>query len=192
MIWRALLRRDAEQAFLAMPILRPEATVLTDACAGPSAAPGCAWASGCGVGGIGPDGEWFSEELPVELFPWTSRRLHGGNISGPAEMLASVLALRLWGPRASAGGADSMIAFPLGTDNLANTFVCGKLYTSRPPLSWCLRELALTAVHLRALPVALHVPGATSVAPDRLSRGFNSYPSIRALGLGPGKRRRAE
>ena len=55
LIWQALFRRDAEQAFLYMPVLCPDATIVTDACAGPCAGPGCAWPSGCGVGGIGPN-----------------------------------------------------------------------------------------------------------------------------------------
>ena len=73
-IWRMLLRRDADHMCLAMPVLAPEATVIADACAGLGAGPGCAWDSGCGVGGIGPNGEWFAEELPTHLFPWSEVR----------------------------------------------------------------------------------------------------------------------
>ena len=165
------MRRDARQAFLCMPVLVPEATVITDACAGPEAGPGCAWPTGCGVGGIGPNGEWFSEEIPVHIFPWCRRRLEGGNIAGPAELFACILALRLWGPQARVEQGEGMVAFPVATDNQANTYVFGRLYASRPPLSWCLREFALAAIQERVLPAALRVPGDTNVVPDRLNKG---------------------
>ena len=105
--------------------------------------------------------------------------------------LAVILALRIWGPSSSSqDGHDVFLSFPVATDNMANTFIFGQMYSSKPPLSWCLRELALTAVAVRVLPAALHVPGATNVVPDRLSRGFCSNPCLAALGLDPAKRRR--
>ena len=83
------------------------------------------------------------------------------------------------------------MAFPIATDNMANTYVFGKLYT-KPPLSWCLRGLALAAVAVRALPATLHLPGATDVVADRLSRGFCSAPCLAAMGLDPARRRTAK
>ena len=128
--------------------------------------------------------------VPCPPFPWFARRLEGGSLSGPAEMLAVILALRAWGPSASSQeGHDVFLGFPVATDNTASTYICGQMYSSQPPLSWCLRELALTAVAVQALPAALHVSGAANVVPDRLSRGCCSPPCLAALGLDPARRR---
>ena len=80
----------------------------------------------------------------------------------------------------------------MASDNLANVFIVPKFYTSKPPLSWCVRELALTAIGMRLLPYALHLPGVNNITADRLSRGFNGPCSLRALGLDPSKRCRPD
>ena len=66
------------------------------------------------------------------------------------------------------------------------------MYTPRTPLITCVRELNLSAVAIRALPFALHVPGASNLVAGRLSRGFNGPHSLRALRLEPQTRRRSD
>ena len=43
------------------------------------------WRSGCGVGGLGPGGAWFAEELSEEELPWLSLRRDGRNLAAVCE-----------------------------------------------------------------------------------------------------------
>ena len=53
-LWRALLQRGLARHYLQPAAVAYDAVVMVDACAGSAAAPGCAWPSGCGIGGVGP------------------------------------------------------------------------------------------------------------------------------------------
>ena len=97
------------------------------------------------------------------------------------------MALKLWGPREpqadEGGNVVRMVGFPMATDNESNTFIFSKFYTSKPPLSWLVQELALGCIRSGVAPAALHAPGAVNIAADRLPRGFVSPCCISALGL---------
>ena len=188
-LWRSLLDRDSEVLFLQPPAMDFEAVVITDACAGSGAAEGCAWDSGCGVGGVGPNQERFAAEATEELFPWLAARREGANLAGAMELLASLVALKLWAPSLRSEARETIVGFPMASGNLANVYITGRMYTSALPLANLLRELAATSTSERIVPAALHVPGPAIVVPDRLPRGFVSVASIRALGLDPARRR---
>ncbi len=75
--------------------LEPDAALITDACAGAGPGPGCCWQPGCGVGGVGPGGEWFSEEVRGSVCGWSRGCREGQHLSGPLEPLAAIAAMRL-------------------------------------------------------------------------------------------------
>ena len=103
-----------------------------------------------------------------------------------------LVALKLWGPEVQLEGREVLIAMPCATDQLANVYGCGTCYTSKPPLSWCLREVAFAVIRARVLPATLHLSGAQNVTSDRLSWGFIGPLSLAALDHAPSKRRRPQ
>ena len=109
----------------------------------------------------------------------------------PLELLAAIIALKPWGRDLKAKDRDVIVGMPFASDNLANVYIVGKMYTSAQPLSQLLREFAATCAASGVVPAALHLPGAAHVVPDRLSRGFVSAPSLAALGLQASGRRRS-
>ena len=72
-VWRALLNRDLFANFFLPVQMQLDTTLTTVAYAGLAHGPGCVWASGCGVGGSGPGGGWFSEEVDETICPMGGR-----------------------------------------------------------------------------------------------------------------------
>ena len=150
-LWLALLTRDQQLLYLQPTRISCDTLTMVDACAGSESGPGCAWQSGCGIGGVGPRGQWFAEEIGDALFPWLATRQDGSNLAGPLEMLAALVALKLWGADLQRQGREDVVGIPLGSDNMSNVYMFSKLYTYAVPLSLFLREFAATCVKLRLL-----------------------------------------
>ena len=151
---------------------------VTDACAGTGPGEGCCWDSGCGVGGLGPNGEWFSEQVSEAICGWVKLRLAGAQLSGPLELLAVAVVMRLWGELIT-DAAQGIMGFPTASDNMSNAYNMPTMYMPKPPLSTAVRELSLAAVTLRCLPYAMRVPGSSNNVAGRLRRGFNGPLSLR-------------
>ena len=124
-IWQALLRRDLFVSYFQPVNLELIGLAVADACAGTGQGEGCCWASGCGVGGVGPNGEWLSEEDTETICGWAAQRHAGSQLSGPMEPLAVIVAMRLWGG-VNPDAAHGVMGFPVASDNLSNVFIIPK------------------------------------------------------------------
>ena len=191
-VWNNALQKNVFNRFLEKASLDLTRLFITDACAGEGADINCLWHSGCGIGGVGPRGEWFAEEIREEIFPWLAIRRQGSSLSGALEMLGTVVALKLWGPSSNATSSPVLVAIPTLTDNQGNSYIYEKWYTSIPPAAWILREIALEAISRECTLAPVFIKGKMNVRSDRLSRGFISNHSIRSLGLDATSRRRPQ
>ena len=83
---------------------------------------------------------WFSIEVTEELAPWM--RSKGGNpkrVIAALELLATLVAVKLWGSKFPGGLKGKMKAF---TDNRGNAFALAKGMSTKFPLTILLMELA--------------------------------------------------
>ena len=87
--------------------------------------------------------EWFSEEIDREWAPWIFLKRDPKRIIASLELLASLVAVKLWGPKE--GQRSSATCFLRGkTDNQSNTYALSRWMSTKFPLTLLIMELSET------------------------------------------------
>ena len=102
-----------------------------------------AWIGGFLQAKDGSIAEWFSEEVKTEWAPWLFIRGDPKRVIAALEMLATLIAARLWARGLSKGGRGKCW-IKGSTDNLSNAYAVSKWMSTKYPLTVLIMELSET------------------------------------------------
>ena len=102
--------------------------------------------SGAWIGGFKQDSEgkvvsWFSEEISPEWAPWLHLKRDPKRIIAALELLASLVAVKLWMPTTE-GTTDAVCWIKGKTDNQSNTYAISRWMSTKFPLTVFIMELS--------------------------------------------------
>ena len=118
---------------------QPDVTFFTDAKATDSGA----WIGGFLESKDGQILSWFSEKIEVEWAPWLFVRNNPKRVIASLELLATLVAVRLWTEGLGHPGLGTCW-IRAGTDNQGNTYAVNKLMSTKFPLTLLVLELSET------------------------------------------------
>ena len=102
-----------------------------------------AWIGGYRQDSQGKIVEWFSEEVDREWAPWIFLKRDPKRVIASLELLASLVAVKLWAPRE--GRKNMATCFLRGkTDNQSNTYALSKWMSTKFPLTLLIMEFSET------------------------------------------------
>ena len=141
-ILRFLARRFATGGDLQSPpplerSLRNDLVFYTDAKATESSA----WIGGFKQGSDGKVTAWFSEEISSSWAPWLHLKRDPKRIIAALELLASLVAVKLWMPHTSEA-SDATCWIRGNTDNQSNTYAISRWMSTKFPLTVFIMELS--------------------------------------------------
>ena len=102
-----------------------------------------AWVGGFLQGDGGEIKEWFSEKVEKDWAPWLFARKDPKRVIASLELLATLIAVRLWA-KESQGGSKGVCWIKAGTDNLGNIYAVNKWMSTKFPLTLLVMELSET------------------------------------------------
>eukprot|EP00435_Cladocopium_sp_Y103_P039700 s436_g10.t1 len=102
-----------------------------------------AWVGGFLQGANGEILEWFSEEVKEAWAPWLFVRRDPKRVIAALELLATLIAARLWARDMPKGGRGRCW-IRAGTDNLSNSYAVSRWMSTKFPLTILIMELSET------------------------------------------------
>ena len=140
-----------------------------------------AWVGGFLQTSDGQIGEWFSEEVEEAWAPWLFLRKDPKRVIAALEMLATLIAVRLWAKGLPVGGKGKCWVKG-STDNLSNAYAVSKWMSTKYPLTILIMELSETLrtrdceLNLQWVPRDLN-----QLADDLTNQKFDSFPSVKRV-----------
>eukprot|EP00435_Cladocopium_sp_Y103_P075019 s47_g53.t1 len=146
-----------------------------------------ATAEGAWIGGFiqsnqGEILEWYSEEVKESWAPWLFIKKDPKRVIAALELLATLVAVRLWAKELNPGGRGCCWIRG-GTDNLSNSYAVSKWMSTKYPLTILIMELSET-LRVRNCELCLEwIPREKNqLADDLTNQKFDSFPGDRRVG----------
>ena len=129
--------------------------------------------------------EWFSERLDKHWAPWLFVKRDLKRIIAALELLATLIAVRLWAPHSDKPGRGAAWV-RAGTDNQSNSYAVSKMMSTKYPLTLLVMELSET-LRTRNCELMLEwIPRERNqLADDLTNEKFDSFPErkrVKAIG----------